>query len=175
MKTQEIETLGKDFDLTEIINGEEIAAPSPFSRHQYIISNLYDIISPYVRKNKLGKALFSPLDVIFEENINRLQPDLLFIKNENMSIIQDWIRGAPDMVCEVASKGSLAKDSVTKMNIYEHYQVPEYWIVIPELLEVKILTLENDRYKLHSSAKGNGLVKSKIIEDLQFDINDIFS
>ncbi|KJU84155.1 restriction endonuclease [Candidatus Magnetobacterium bavaricum] len=145
MNTQ---TLDRDFDLTEIINAVEVMSPSPFERHQHIVLNLYDIISPYVRRNKLGRLYPSPLDVILKEGEQRLQPDLLFIRKDNMAIVQDWIRGVPDMVCEIVSKGSVGKDTITKRDIYERFRVPEYWIVLPEFETIEVLTIEGDRYSL---------------------------
>ncbi|MBF0404144.1 MAG: Uma2 family endonuclease [Nitrospirae bacterium] len=148
--------------------------PSPFGKHRDIIGNLNEIIRHHIKTNGLGKVYFSPLDVIFEEGVNRLQPDILFIKKENMSIFQDWIRGVPDMVCEIVSHGSYEKDIEIKKAIYEKYRVPEYWIVIPELKTVEILTIEDEKYKLHSIAAFEGIVTSKVIEGLQVNIEDIF-
>ncbi len=162
------------FDLTEIINGLEIMGPSPFLRHQDISRNILEKILLHLRKNNTGKIYYSPLDVIFEEGINRLQPDLVFVKNENMDIVQDWIRGVPDMVCEIVSDGSYSMDIATKKDIYERYKVPEYWIVIPKTETVTILTIENGQYKIFSFSKGQGVVRSKVIEGLEINISDIF-
>ncbi|MEO5361450.1 MAG: Uma2 family endonuclease [Nitrospirota bacterium] len=164
----------RDFDLTEIINGEEVMGPSPFGKHQDISSNLNYIIHHYVKTNKLGKVYYSPLDIIFEEGVNRLQPDIIFIRKENMAIFQDWIRGVPDMVCEIVSSGSYEKDIEVKKAIYEKYRVPEYWIVIPELQTIDILIIEDNKYKLHSVAGIDGTVTSKVIEGLEVPIKDIF-
>jgi Uma2 family endonuclease len=122
----------------------------------------------------VGKICVSPLDVIFEDAINRLQPDILFIRKENMAIFQDWVRGVPDMVCEIVSPGTYKKDTAIKKEIYERYRVPEYWIVIPELRTIEILVIENDRYRTHSIAELDGVVTSKVIEGLEVDIKDIF-
>ncbi|MCI4625245.1 MAG: Uma2 family endonuclease [Candidatus Magnetoovum sp. WYHC-5] len=166
--------LDEDLDLTEIINGEITMGPSPFGKHQNISGNLYYVIRQYIEKYKLGRLYYSPLDVILEEGINRLQPDLLFIKKDNVNIDQDWIRGVPDMVCEIVSTGSVVKDTITKKDIYERYKVQEYWIVIPELKTIEVLCLDGDKYKLFSIAEGTGFIQSKIIEGLCIDINDIF-
>ncbi len=91
-----------------------------------------------------------------------------------MTIAQDWIRGVPDMVCEIVSKGTYHKDTETKRAIYERYQVPEYWIVIPELEIMEVLTIENGKYTVFAYADTQGIVNSKIIEGLQFDIKDVF-
>ncbi|MEO5359238.1 MAG: Uma2 family endonuclease [Nitrospirota bacterium] len=169
-----MQTLETDLDLTEIINGEEIMGPSPFGKHQDVVLKLVKIILFYLEKNDVGKLCLSPLDVILEDAINRLQPDIIFIRKDHMAIFQDWIRGVPDMVCEVVSPGSYKKDAIIKREIYERYRVPEYWIVIPELLTIEILTIENDRYITHSIAELNGVVTSKVIDGLQVNIEDIF-
>ncbi|KJR40142.1 restriction endonuclease [Candidatus Magnetoovum chiemensis] len=169
-----LERLTPDLDLTEIINGEEVMAPSPFRKHETIRMNIIDQILFYLRQNKLGRLYASPLDVIFTERLNRLQPDLLFIRNENKRALQDWIRGAPDMVCEIVSIGTHKKDTITKKDIYEYYKVPEYWIVIPELQTIEILTIDNDKYRIYSSAEGDGVVKSSVIEGLEINIKDVF-
>ncbi|MBF0458024.1 MAG: Uma2 family endonuclease [Nitrospirae bacterium] len=170
----ETHTLQRDLDLTEIINGEEVVSPSPFSKHQIIIGNLFRKIDRHVEQKGLGRVLFSPLDVILEEGLNRLQPDILFIRGNNTAIIQDWIRGVPDMVCEIVSQGSFRWDTNVKKDIYEKYGVPEYWIIIPELKIVEGFTIEEGKYKLYSYAEAEGMVTSKVIEGLQINIKDIF-
>jgi Uma2 family endonuclease len=168
------ETLERDLDLTEIIDGEEIVGPSPFSKHQDVSGKLYLKIVPHVLMKDLGKVFLSPLDVILEEGINRVQPDILFIRKENIAIIQDWIRGVPDMVCEIVSPWSYGRDTETKKAVYEKYRVPEYWIVLPELQAIEILTIDHDTYVPYSFAAKTGTVTSKAIEGLQIDIKDIF-
>ncbi|WP_420264615.1 Uma2 family endonuclease [Candidatus Magnetominusculus dajiuhuensis] len=166
--------LQRDLDLTEIINGEEVVSPSPFSKHQSVVLNLTEIIHRHVKMNRLGKVHISPLDVILEEGTNRLQPDILFIRKENMAIDQDWIRGVPDMVCEIVSSSSYEYDTEVKKSIYEKYGVPEYWIVMPELKTIEIFTLDVVKYKLLKVAAFEGVVTSKVIEGLQVSIKDVF-
>ncbi|MEO5357426.1 MAG: Uma2 family endonuclease [Nitrospirae bacterium YQR-1] len=168
------ETIVTDLDLTEIINGEEIVGRSPFGYHQKIVGNLYHKICRYIDKINVGEVYLSPLDVIFENEINRLQPDLLFIRKEHLSIAQDWIRGVPDMVCEIVSPGTYKKDTAVKKEIYEKYRVPEYWIVLPEFKTIGILTIKNDKYVTHSIAEIEGTVISKVIEGLQVNITEVF-
>ncbi|MBF0345689.1 MAG: Uma2 family endonuclease [Nitrospirae bacterium] len=171
MKTQ---TLDRDFDLTEIINGVEVMGPRPFRKHQNISTNIYDLIRQHIRKTKAGKVYYAPLSVILQENEQELQPDILYIRKENSAIMQDWIRGVPDMVCEIVSKGSVFKDTVIKRKVYEKYKVPEYWMVFPEFETIEVFTIEGDAYKVFSLAEGEGVVKSKVIEGLEKDAKDVF-
>ncbi|MBF0339208.1 MAG: Uma2 family endonuclease [Nitrospirae bacterium] len=78
------------------------------------------------------------------------------------------------MVCEIVSKGTSAKDMITKKDIYQRYGVPEYWIVIPELEMIEILTLKDGRYELFSYAECSGVVKSRVMDGLEIDIEKIF-
>jgi Uma2 family endonuclease len=167
-------TIERDLDLTEIINGEEVVSPSPLGKHQKLSVNLFRTIDRHVETNKLGKVYYSPLDVILEEGLNRLQPDILFIRKENMAIFQDWIRGIPDMVCEIVSPSSYRMDTDIKKAIYEKYGVPEYWIVIPELKIFEVFTIEEGKYKLYSYVEGDGVATSKVIKGLQVNIKDVF-
>ncbi|MBF0321069.1 MAG: Uma2 family endonuclease [Nitrospirae bacterium] len=167
-------TLERDLDLTEIINGEEVVSPSPLRKHQEIVKRLNRVIDRHVEANGLGKFYFSPLDVILEEGLNRLQPDLLFISKENTAIEQDWIRGVPDMVCEIISPGSYDRDVFVKKAIYEKYGVPEYWVVLPDFKAIEVLIIDNGRYARHSYAELEGVVTSKAIEGLRVNIKDVF-
>lgn len=170
-----METIEREFDLTEIINGEEVMTPSPLWIHQIICDNLFRKIDRHVEQTGLGRLSSSPLDVIFEEGTNRIQPDLLFIRKENMPVvITDWVRVVPDMICEIVSPGTYRRDTITKKEIYEKYGVPEYWIVIPELKIIEVFTIEEGRYQLFSYAESEGVVTSKVIDELQVNIKDIF-
>ncbi|MBP9887178.1 MAG: Uma2 family endonuclease [Leptospiraceae bacterium] len=166
-----------DLDLTQIINGEEIMAPSPFGIHQRISHNLDIEISLFLRRKPIGSLFAAPLDVIFEEGINQVQPDLIFIKKENMGIFHEhgWIRGVPDLLIEVVSKGTITRDTEEKYEIYQKYGVSEYWLVFPEQQCIEVYTLENSIYTIYcSTERTNGKVVSKILTGFELDSNLIF-
>lgn len=117
----------QDWDLVQIINGKEIEMSSPLLKHQKISRILQRMIEDFLLQHNLGEIFNAPLDVIFEAGVNRVQPDLIYISNENKEIIKDWIRGVPDLLVEVVSKGSFYIDTVDKKEIYQKYSVKEYW------------------------------------------------
>jgi Uma2 family endonuclease len=163
-----------DFDLSQIVNGEEIMGPSPMGVHQKIVGTLHLIFADIAKKNNSGEVFISPLDVIFEEGYNRLQPDLIYLKKENLHLLQDWIRGVPDLVIEVVSKGSLTFDTVTKKNIYEKYQVPEFWLVFPEQECIEVFIIKDGKYHLFSTSDEGGKVKSSVITGLELKAKKVF-
>lgn len=163
----------QDWDLMQIINGKEIEMPSPLLKHQKISRILQRMIENFLIKNNLGELFNAPLDVIFEEGINRVQPDLIYISNENKGIIQDWIRGVPDLLVEVVSKGSFYIDTVDKKEIYQKYGVKEYWIVFPEYDTIEVFTLEESSYKMFSRGTDAEIIKSKLLDGLEIKVSDI--
>src|SRR5438552_505401 len=125
----------------EIINGELLMAPSPDSWHQDWLSGLNDIVRGYVRRHKLGKTFFAPLDLILDAE-NTVQPDLIFISTAKMRIIKRrGIFGVPDLLVELVSPSSVRKDRYQKRELYARFGVPEYWIGDPANQALEILTL----------------------------------
>jgi len=164
----------QDWDLSQIINGEEIMSPSPQKPHQNASRNLQWTLENYVREWGLGAIWNAPFDVIFEEDYNRLQPDLIFVSKEKEDIVQDWIRGVPDMVVEIVSKSTIKMDTVVKKEIYERYGVQEYWLLKPEKRVLEIYVLNNGRYEMYASFGENDVVSSPLFHDLAFKLNIIF-
>ncbi len=166
-----------DFDLTQIINGDPVMAPSPFGYHQSILGKLYFLLNLYLEKNKQGEVLLSPLDVILEEGLNVVQPDLIYIKKENMSIFHKdgHIKGVPDLLIEIVSPGSVSRDTVEKFQIYEKYGVSEYWIVFPEQKVVEVFELKSGKYHLFCSTENTkGILSSKLLPEFQINIETLF-
>ena len=89
----------------------------------------------FVMEAQLGRLFIAPLDVVLSAT-NVVQPDLVFISNARMHIITDAnIQGAPDLVVEVLSPSTAARDWRTKHDLYAEHGVQEYWIVDPESAE----------------------------------------
>ncbi|WP_374756091.1 Uma2 family endonuclease [Dyadobacter frigoris] len=113
---------------------------------------------------------------MFEENINRVQPDLIFISQENSEIAaDDWIRGTPDLLVEIVSKSTFHIDTVEKKQLYEKFGVKEYWIVLPEYDTIEIYFLKDGYFKLFSNASGSQVIESRILAGLHFQADFLFS
>ena len=116
--------------LAEVINGIIYMSPSPLRKHQQIIGKLFSQLFEYVETKQLGEAYVAPFDVYLDEEANAVQPDIIFIANENLSIVQDHIHGVPDLVVEVLSGGNRSYDLKTKKNLYEKFGIKEFGIHI---------------------------------------------
>ena len=125
----------------EILDGDLYVTPSPTARHQEVSFNLALAMGQYVKTHGLGKVLASPLDVILADD-SIAQPDLLFVSNERLPIVRDWVHGAPDLVIEILSPGTRDRDRTLKRHLYARHGVRELWLVDPEARSVEIHTLD---------------------------------
>jgi Uma2 family endonuclease len=122
--------------LAELIDGILYMSPSPIDKHQRIVSLLSAQLILFTEENDLGHIYVAPFDVYLDEHSNAVQPDILFIAKENLSIIQGHVHGVPDLVIEILSAGNPNHDKKKKKNLYEKFAVKEYWIVDPETKNV---------------------------------------
>ena len=62
-----------------------------------------------------------------------------------------------------------------KHKMYESKGVTEYWQIFPKKREVKIEILnEEGKYQLFSEAKEIGIVKSKVLNGFEIEIETLF-
>lgn len=131
----------------EIIDGDLLVTPSPMSRHQMVLGNLYWWVRSYLEENPIGKVLFAPADVVFSQ-INVVEPDLLFLSNARLErLTKRNVQGAPDLVVEVLSESTRRTDEIRKRKLYERFDVLEYWIVDPEVETVKVYRKSGERFE----------------------------
>lgn len=158
--------------LAELIEGEILLSPSPKARHQRIVSNLHFALRQFVEARRLGLVLDSPMDVHLPSGAV-VQPDVIFVATAHLSIVKDWIRGAPDLLIEVLSPESVDRDRFTKRDLYGANRVKEYWIVDGEASGVEVLSLSGDRYAPHGYFEAQDSVTSPTLAGLVLPVRQI--
>ncbi len=158
----------------EILNGELCMVPAPSTSHQSVSRNLEFLIWNFVKQKGLGNVFDAPIDIVFDDD-EVFQPDIVFIKSENQSIIgKNAIQGVPDLIVEIVSPSSTFYDTIEKKDIYRKYGVKEYWIIFPDEKVIEVLSLEKGEYLEFCKSKKEGIVKSKILEGLEINSKDVF-
>ena len=154
--------------LAEVIENQLFIAPSPSPFHQETSGNLFIEISLFVRKNKLGKVFIAPIDLYLGDQLHVVQPDLLFISNNNpIDIDRQGLKGVPDLIIEVLSPGNKKYDLVKKKNLYEKFGVKEYWLVDPETKTASGFILKGKNYVTQKTSRDQ-LFSSLLKETFQF-------
>ena len=156
---------------TELWDGEIVTSPTPTPSHQTIVLNFARALDDFVRGKKAGTVFVSPLDVVLSQH-RVVQPDLFFIAKSNSDIIQDRIRGVPDLVVEVISQ-TWKRDRVEKKALYEQCGVAEYWIVDPENRSIEVFALAKGVYELHSKTSEAIPAKSRLLTGFKISFRNL--
>lgn len=147
--------------LCQLINDKLVMSPAPIDIHQVILNKINIEISNFLRRKGIGEIRIAPYDVHFSKE-NILQPDILFIKTENIRKIKSrGLFGAPDLIVEILSPSTSYLDFDEKKLIYEKYGVQEYFIVEPNSKAVTCFLLKNKEYEEQKSTKG--IIKSILL------------
>ncbi|MEK7767079.1 MAG: Uma2 family endonuclease, partial [bacterium] len=123
---------------------------------------------------KLGRVFVSPLDVHLPSG-DIVQPDLLYIRTANLGIVQDWIRGVPDVLIEVVSPERPERDRLVKRALYARNRVPEFWIVDPATRTVEVLVLDGVKYASHGYFEFADALTSPALGGLSLPLAEVFS
>ncbi|MQL51169.1 Uma2 family endonuclease [Desulfofundulus thermobenzoicus] len=158
----------------QLIGGELVMTPSPTPYHQMVSMKLVFKMAGFVLEKGLGIVLYAPVDVYLEET-ETYQPDIIFISNERLSIIEEKrINGAPDLVVEILSPGTGYYDLRSKYKVYEKSGVREYWIVDPHSKSVQVFCLQGRKFVLDREVEQQGTVQSHVIAGLTVQVESIF-
>ena len=130
----------------EILDGKIVLmAPSPGLKHHDTIDNIKTIFKRHL-KGKSCRVLGENFDVHLTEN-DTVIPDLMIVCSKD--IIKDkGVYGAPDLIVEVLSFSTAARDRNYKKNLYERCGVKEYWIVDTGNRSVEVYLLTEGKYVL---------------------------
>jgi Uma2 family endonuclease len=158
----------------EFINGE-IYFHSPVKLwHNETSGHLYQMISAFIRKKKLGKVGIEKLLISLTRN--DYEPDVCFWKSHK----SEHFKGrqmqfpAPDFVAEVLSDSTAKHDRGIKYQDYESHGVKEYWIIDAEKQTIEQYVLdENDEYELLQKTH-DGMIKSVAIEGFEIPVKSVF-
>lgn len=158
----------------ELIEGELFLSPSPKRSHQRIVLNLASALKRFVESRRRGIVFVAPLDVHLPSK-DVVQPDVVYVSEDNREILKDWIRGAPDLLIEVVSPEGAERDRIVKRDLYARNGVGEYWIVDDQGRSVEVLRLKAGAYEPAGYFEGADSVRSVLLPDLTLPLSEIFA
>lgn len=175
-----LEKMPRDENLRyELIGGEIIVSTAPRFIHQLMSMRISKVFLDYLEENQLGEILATPGLIL--SDFDGVIPDLIYISHEKIDEILEVeggkFHGSPEIVIEILSPGkaNARRDLQVKRELFEIYEVPEYWVV--DSFEKKIIVfqrrngelLQNKIYTEKDSLKTEFLPKFKL------DIKKLFA
>lgn len=161
----------------ELIDGVHYVTATPNVKHQTILMNLAAMLLPYLRQHPIGRLFNVPLDIVLSD-VDVLEPDLQFIsrQREREILNEQHVRGAPDLVAEVASPSTRKRDATIKKRAYERYGVSEYWVIDPLGDSITVYRLVDSRYDqvAELSAENDDVLTTPLFPGLELPLSEVF-
>ncbi len=125
------ERLPDDGNRYEIIDGVIYMTTAPSTFHQWIALQLVRRVAIPAEDQGLAYSFFAPIGVLMP-GCDPVQPDFVVVLSSKAAIIRDRrVRGVPDLLVEILSRGNAPYDREVKLAAYARAGVPEYAIVDP--------------------------------------------
>ena len=159
----------------ELIDGELILAAAPRTTHQGLQWRLGWRMGQLVDENGLGAMFFAPTDVVLSDT-DVVQPDLIFISKERTHIIaEEAVFGAPDLIIEILSPSTAARDMGYKRDLYELHGVKEYWMADVDLTLIRVLRLNAAGFFESAGTYGEGEeFESSVLAGFRVNVDEVF-
>lgn len=134
---EEVHSLPDDGNKYELVRGDLFVTPPPNEDHETILSRLTRVLDPYVAAHGLG-MVYHPRSVMRFEG-SEVEPDLM-VRQPRTVTEKDWDDApTPILVVEVLSGSTRRRDHLQKRELYLDAGVAEYWIVDPEVRNVRVV------------------------------------
>lgn len=150
----------------EWIDGE-IRTMSPASaQHQRLVRFLSNVLGTWVEEREAGEVFVAPFQMKLDVRPSGREPDVLVVTAAHRDRVREThLEGPADLVVEVVSPESGARDRGEKFYEYEAAGIPEYWIVDPARQQLEVYRLEGERYQVAFMGE-EGRVESGVLEGL---------
>lgn len=158
---------------TEFIQGEVIMHPPALNRHLMATKRLLRPLDAFVTIHKLGVVHVEKAMTSFTRN--DYEPDIMFLGASKAALIDpDTLRfPVPDLIVEVLSPSTEARDRGIKFQDYALHGVAEYWIIDPVAETVELYRIEGDRYPA-VAAQADGILSSDVVPGFELPVRAIF-
>jgi Uma2 family endonuclease len=148
--------------LAEWVDGKVVMTSPASAQHQYLDILLATTLSTYVTIHDLGTVLTGPFQMKLARSGR--EPDVLFVAKEHLARLQPTLlQGPADLVVEIVSDESVARDRGTKFEEYREAGIPEYWLLDPRIEQAEFYQLdERGRYQ-RAPVDEEGVYRSRVI------------
>lgn len=141
----------------EWVNGGVVVMSPASVDHVDLADFLIAVMRIYVEQHDLGRVFAQEYISRFrsgERTLRRL-PDIMFVARDRLNLIRPtYLDGPPDLVVEVVSPDSVARDYREKYLDYQAAGVREYWIVDPLSRTLEASRLEDGAFRRVEEAGG---------------------
>lgn len=102
-------------------------------------------------------------------------PGLLFVSRDRLGIVTDrGVEGAPELIVEILSSGTVQRDRVEKAQLYARHGVPHYWLVDPEARAIEAFELVEGQYRRTARLAGEATFVPSLFPGLAIPLSSLW-
>jgi Uma2 family endonuclease len=171
-------------ELVELLRGKIMRRMSaPTDAHQALVGELYRRVANHLYRQPC-QVRVAPYDVRLPKRGHTADAAIYTVVQPDLCVICDPAKieprgclGAPDLIIEVVSPRTAARDWKDKFDLYEEAGVGEYWIVLPQENDISVFVLDETtaRYRLVGEYASPGAIPCRTLPGLELDWADIFA
>jgi Uma2 family endonuclease len=150
---------------TEWLAGEVAIYPMTNNvPHQQLLQFLNSLLDYFLAEHDLGVLLLAGVPMYVGDAHPAREPDLLVVlKQHQTRIAETYLDGIADVVVEIVSPESMARDRAEKLREYEALGIPEYWLFDPIRTDVVFYGLGDDGHYHPIPCDKSGRLVSRVL------------
>jgi Uma2 family endonuclease len=176
-RVSDLEQLPTDGNRYEIIGGELYVSKQPHFYHQQVCFEIGLVLGVWNSRKGLGRVNPAP-GIIFSDE-DAVAPDLIWISNARLgaALSEDGkLYSAPELVIEVLSAGkeNELRDRDTKLKLYSHYGVLEYWLIDWRARSIDVYRGQGAQLIPAGTLRGTDLLETPLLPGFSCEIQSLF-
>jgi Uma2 family endonuclease len=158
--------------VAEWVAGEVVRLSPNDSKHQSLLGFLHSLLREFVLERGLGQVYVAGMLMRLPTRPSGRVPDLLFLAEAHLGRLHEtYVDGPADLVVEIVSPESDARDHGEKFVEYEGAGVPEYWLVDLLRNEARFNVVdERGRYRL-ATVPPDGIYESTVLPGFRLRVD----
>ncbi len=146
----------------EWIDGEvELMSAAVSSNHQRIGNFLFRVLTEFMEVHDLGEVFQLEFQMKLARERRGREPDLFFVAKSRLDRLEgNYFDGAGDLVIEIISPESVARDTVDKFGEYQSGVVPEFWLIDPPSQQIRFFRRDTSGLFQPASSDADGIYHS---------------
>lgn len=147
----------------EWVDGRVTIMPPDSDEHSQLGLWLGTLLHLFVERHDLGVVRGPQLTVRLGRPRQRRLPDLLFVARARSHVVHpNHVEGSPDLIMEIVSSESAARDWREKYLAYEAAGVREYWVIDPLSRRIEAYRLGSTR-RYQTISERDGRIESHVL------------
>jgi Uma2 family endonuclease len=128
----------------ELVWGMVRDAPAPAPGHQWSVGRFFLALTAHAERHFAGRVWVSPIDVVLDrERRLVVQPDLILVAEDRLSMVTDRVWGPPDLVVEILSPWPRIGTLDERIGWFAQYGVRECWVVHQDVRTIEVINFSS--------------------------------